>query len=252
MTPRARIALLIDADNASPRGIDVILNELSAAGETSIRRAYGNWTKPSLRGWADLLLERAIRPIQQYDYSARKNASDMALVVDALALHYTEKPEAFAIVSSDGDFTPLVMHLRERGASVYGFGDDKTPAPFKNACSRFLVMDRLEDDAGPAAASAPAGAENRTRAPVPTSHLKQDTALVTLLRRAVKSAADEAGWARVSTVGQHIANQSSLDPRNYGYQKLSALLEATELFVIRDAATSTVAVRDRRDGSATR
>lgn len=249
MEPRARIALLIDADNASPRRIDLILNDLSSVGETGIRRAYGNWAKPALRGWADLLLEQAIRPVQQYDYSTGKNASDMALVVDAMALHYTERPDAYAIVSSDGDFTPLVMHLRERGAAVYGFGDEKTPVAFRAACSRFLVLDRLEADDDEAAGGARAGVA-RPPQPVASALLRQDTKLVALLRRAVQSAADETGWARVSTVGQHIANQSSIDPRNYGYAKLSALLIATGLFVLRDEGRSSLSVRDRRTPTA--
>ena len=118
MDPRARIALLIDADNSSAKKIDLILNELSAYGETSIRRAYGNWTKPGLKPWADVLHSQAIRPVQQYDYSRGKNASDMAMVVDAMALLYNDHPDAFGIVSSDADFTPLVMHLREWGAAV--------------------------------------------------------------------------------------------------------------------------------------
>ena len=188
-----RIALLIDADNASVRRIELILNELSGVGETSIRRAYGNWTKPELKGWAAVLLEHAIRPMQQYDYSTGKNASDMALVVDAMALYYTDRPDAFAIVSSDGDFTPLVMHLREKGAAVYGFGDHKTPEAFKSACSRFLVLDRLDvqeqevEEAGEAAAGTPSGRTPLLR--VPTAQLKQDAKLVTLLRRAVQAAA---------------------------------------------------------------
>lgn len=246
MDPQGRIALLIDADNASVRRIELILNELSGAGETSIRRAYGNWTKPELKGWAGVLLEHAIRPMQQYDYSTGKNASDMALVVDAMALLYTDRPDAFAIVSSDGDFTPLVMHLREKGAAVYGFGDAKTPEAFKSACSRFLVLDRLEvddEDAEPQAESVP---DRGSRLRVPTAQLKQDAKLVTLLRRAVHAAADDDGWALVGTVGSHIANQSSFDPRNYGYAKLSKLLEATELFEVRDEGRPTLSVRDRR------
>ena len=251
MDPKARIALLIDADNVSARRIDLILNELSGYGETSIRRAYGNWTKPELRGWAGVLHENAIRPMQQYDYSSGKNASDMALVVDAMALLYTDRPDAYAIVSSDGDFTPLVMHLREKGAAVYGFGERKTPEPFKSACSRFLVLDQLDVDEEPATPEEAAGgageAESQpVRLRVPTADLKQDAKLVTLLRRAVQGAADDDGWALVGTVGQHIANQSSFDPRNYGYAKLSKLLEACELFDMKDEGKPTLAVRDRR------
>ena len=257
MDPKARIALLIDADNVSARRIDLILNELSGYGETSIRRAYGNWTKPELRGWAGVLHENAIRPMQQYDYSSGKNASDMALVVDAMALLYTDRPDAYAIVSSDGDFTPLVMHLREKGAAVYGFGERKTPEPFKSACSRFLVLDQLDVDeetttSEEAADEAEATGERPVRLRVPTAELKQDAKLVSLLRRAVQGAADDDGWALVGSVGQHIANQSSFDPRNYGYAKLSKLLEACELFDMKDEGTSALAVRDKRLGKGSR
>lgn len=138
-----RIALLIDADNAPAEMIDEILTELSTFGVINIRRAYGNWTKPGLHGWQGKLLEYAVRPMQQFDYSKGKNATDMAMTVDAMELLYTEKPDAFGIVSSDADFTPLVMHLRAKGAAVYGFGAEQTPRAFVNACSRFLYFDAL-------------------------------------------------------------------------------------------------------------
>jgi uncharacterized protein (TIGR00288 family) len=241
---RPRIALLIDADNSPASKIDDILNELSAFGETSIRRAYGNWTKAELKGWADVLHDKAIRPIQLYDYSKRKNASDIALVIDAMEMLYTDQPDAFGIVSSDADFTPLVMHLREKGAAVYGFGAQKTPAPFVSACSRFLFLDQLGADTDD---------EDEDEAPkrqlrVSTAKLKQDAALVRLLRNAVKVSAAEDGWALVGTVGQHISNQSSFDPRNYGYASLSKLLAATQLFEFRDEGTGAVAVREGRRG----
>ena len=177
MDPRARIALLIDADNSSAKKIDLILNELSAYGETSIRRAYGNWTKAGLKPWADVLHARAIRPVQQFDYSRGKNASDMAMVVDAMALLYNDDPDAFGIVSSDADFTPLVMHLREKGAAVYGFGERKTPEPFRSACTRFLFLDqlaepdevRLDDTMAPAAASSGAQTTDLQAAEAPAA-----------------------------------------------------------------------------------
>jgi uncharacterized protein (TIGR00288 family) len=243
---RPRIALLIDADNSPASKIDEILNELSGYGETSIRRAYGNWTKSELSGWAEVLHEKAIRPIQQYDYSKRKNASDMALVIDAMALLYTDQPDAYGIVSSDADFTPLVMHLREKGAAVYGFGAQKTPAPFVSACSRFLFLDQLGED--PDIDSDEDETPKRRRLRVPTAKLKQDAGLVRLLRNAVTASADDDGWALVGTVGQHISNQSSFDPRNYGYVSLSKLLAATQLFEFRDEGTGAVAVRDARRG----
>jgi uncharacterized protein (TIGR00288 family) len=155
MDKPAQIALLIDADNATAARIDVILGELSRLGETNVRRAYGNWTKTGLKSWQEVLHENAIRPVQQFDPSKGKNASDIALAVDAVEILHTQRPDAFALVSSDADFTPLVMHLREHGAHVYGFGDAKTPAPFQSACTRFLVLNRLSSpsgqaDAGPA------------------------------------------------------------------------------------------------------
>lgn len=292
MDPRPRIAVLIDADNAPAKKIDLILTELSGYGETSIRRAYGNWTKPGLKSWAAVLHSQAIRPMQQYDYSRGKNASDMAMVVDAMALLYNDHPDAYGIVSSDADFTPLVMHLREKGVAVYGFGDSKTPEPFRTACTRFLFLDQLAgpeddksdekgDDRADQSAGVAAGADQRTSDQTParaadgaadaaadappakaprgaraaknsqparksTADLRQDAALVRLLRNAVQRAADEDGWARVNTIGQHIANQSSFDSRNYGYASLTKLLAATQLFDMRDEGTSNLSVRDKR------
>jgi uncharacterized LabA/DUF88 family protein len=246
-----RIALLIDADNSPAVKIDLILNELSTFGETSIRRAYGNWKKQELRGWEEVLHDHAIRPMQQFDYSKGKNASDMAMVIDALDILYSDRPEAFGIVSSDADFTPLVMYLRAKGAAVYGFGAQKTPEPFVNACSRFLFLDKLGGP--PAGGPADADAEAATRddvaaAPlrVPTAKLKQDRKLVALLRNAVEAAKGESGWARVGAVGQQIGNQASFDSRNYGYATLTKLLKATELFQLDKEGTSEVAVRDIR------
>ena len=232
-----RVALLIDADNSPADRIDLILNELSTVGETSIRRAYGNWKKAELKPWEDRLHAYAIRPMQQYDYSKGKNASDMAMVVDAMAMLYTDRPDAFGIVSSDADFTPLVMHLRERGTAVFGFGQKKTPEPFVNACSRFLYIDQLAEGA---ADDAPQPSLRLT-----TAQLRNDTKLVTLLRNTVHAVADDAGWARVGVVGHQIANQASFDPRNYGYATLSKLLMATQLFEASNEGTSQVAVRDK-------
>jgi uncharacterized protein (TIGR00288 family) len=249
MERKPRVALLIDADNSPASKIDLILNELSTFGETNIRRAYGNWKKSELKGWEEALHEHAIRPMQQFDYSKGKNASDMAMVIDALELLYTDRPDAFGIVSSDADFTPLVMHLRAKGAAVYGFGAQKTPEPFVNACSRFLYLDKLRPIA---AADAPIGsreeAEAVAAAPLRATpaQLKQDAKLVMLLRNAVQAAADDEGWARVGAVGTQIANQASFDHRNYGYATLTKLLVASQLFDIVDEGKSSVMVRDKR------
>lgn len=267
----ARIALLIDADNSPASKIDVILAELAKVGVANIRRAYGNWKKDGLKGWEAVLHEYAIRPVQQFDYSKGKNATDMGMVIEAMDLLYTDQPDAFGIVSSDSDFTPLVMHLKAKGALVYGFGAKKTPMPFVNACSRFLYLENLgqpvevaEADSGPKPAKARPGAARKTRggtkaapepAPVaaePASPLRQDTAalkqdarLVSLLRNAVESAAGEDGWSALGAVGQQIGNQASFDPRNYGYRKLIDLIEATQLFEL-DRRGSQVVLRDKR------
>lgn len=278
MEQQPRIALLIDADNSPSSKIDVILAELAKVGVANIRRAYGNWKKDGLRGWESVLHEYAIRPIQQFDYSKGKNATDMGMVIDALDLLYTDRPEAFGIVSSDSDFTPLVMHLKAKGAQVFGFGAKKTPLPFVNACSRFLYLENLGQTAMPEAAEpvvekssksrrkpatrrtpkaaatestvAPAGETSSAAAETPPiridSHaLRRDARLVALLRNAVESAAGEDGWSMLGAVGQQIGNQASFDPRNYGYRKLIDLIEATQLFEL-DRRGSQFVLRDRR------
>lgn len=261
-----RIALLIDADTAPAEKLDEILTELSTLGEINIRRAYGNWTKSGLNGWQQRLLEFAIRPMQQFDYSRRKNATDMAMTVDAMELLYTEQPDAFGIVSSDADFTPLVMHLRSKGAAVYGFGAAQTPQPFVNACSRFLYLeslgsqadteprsdksvpgaDAVPEDAATPSGSAPGVPARPATLRVPTAQLRQDTRLLALLRDAAQAAADETGWARVGALGTQISNKTPFDARNYGYGTLTKLLAATQAFDLREEGTSKVAVRDKR------
>lgn len=248
-----RIALLIDADNAPASKIQAILDELSKHGVINVRRAYGNWKKSELKAWEERLHEFAIRPMQQFDYSKGKNASDMAMVIDAMELLYTDKPQAFGLVSSDADFTPLVMHLKSKGAVVFGFGQKKAPEPFQRACSTFLFVENIGAEsvasANPAATAAVMAdivADDAAQLqPMPTSKLKMDTRLVSLLRGAVQAVAEEDGWALLGRVGNHIANQASFDPRNYGYEKLGALFEATQLFEIKRVATQ-MYVRDIR------
>jgi len=140
-----RIALLIDADNISHSKVGGILAELSRYGTATTRRAYGEWASPGLKGWKDKLHEFAIRPVQQFSYSLGNNATDIALVIDAMALLYTQKIDAFCLVSSDADFAPLVMQLKAQGHEVYGFGDRKAPRPFVNACTTFLYLDNISD-----------------------------------------------------------------------------------------------------------
>ena len=245
MNGKPRVALLIDADNSPASKIGLILNELSTFGETNVRRAYGNWKKNELKGWEEQLHEHSIRPMQQFDYSKGKNASDMAMVIDALDLLYSDRPDAFGIVSSDADFTPLVMHLRAKGAAVYGFGARKAPEPFVNACSRFLFLDELRPNENDADTDA-GDAERAQPLRMSAGELRQDRKLVNLLRNAVLSAADDEGWARVNAVRQQIGNQASFDHRNYGYSTLTKLLAATDLFELADEGKSNVSVREKR------
>ncbi|HEY6817242.1 MAG TPA: NYN domain-containing protein, partial [Croceibacterium sp.] len=195
-----RIALLIDADNVSHTKIALMLAELSKYGTANIRRAYGDWGSASLKGWKAKLHDFAIRPIQQFSYSAGKNATDIALVIDAMELLYTQDLDAFCIASSDADFTPLIMQLKANGHDVYGFGARKTPDPFVNACTTFLYLESLEDPGTATAESVPAepsrpapatrGRQRQPAAAKPAARkLADDEALVTILRGAVDAAA---------------------------------------------------------------
>lgn len=260
-----RIALLIDADNVSHGKIGSIVAELSKYGTANIRRAYGDWASAELKGWKGKLHEFAIRPIQQFSYSAGKNATDIALVIDAMELLYTQKLDAFCIASSDADFTPLVMQLKANGHDVYGFGERKTPDPFVNACTTFLYLDGLDDasaaangaEAAPTskpkvkAAKATGKAKSNVSAAMPVSAkpLSQDTKLVTVLRGGVEAAAREDGWALLSAAGSAAKRQAPIDPRNYGVKNFPALFEATGLFEIIkvDGGQSYIADKRNRD-----
>ena len=231
-----RIALLIDADNAPAAKLDVILAEVARHGVANVRRAYGDWKNPHLKSWEACLHQYAIRPVQQFAYSRGKNASDMAMVIDAMDLLYARNLDGFAIVSSDADFTPLVMRLLTDGVKVYGFGEKKTPDPFVNACSVFTYVEALgQQDSGAATA---------TQQPRTAAELRGDARLLQMLRGAVEFASGEDGWAHLGAVGPQIGNQASFDSRNYGYRKLSDLIEASDLFEVRRDEQS-VWVRDK-------
>ncbi|GER23217.1 hypothetical protein NCCP1664_17130 [Zafaria cholistanensis] len=232
-----RIALLIDADNAPASKIDVVLAEVARHGVANVRRAYGDWKSPRLQQWEAALHPHAIRPMQQFAYSTGKNAADMAMVIDAMDLLSAGSVDAFALVSSDADFTPLVMRILANGLKVYGFGERKTPEPFVNACSLFTYVEGL----GQSSAS-PGNPLEKDRG---SKKLSGDTRLVLLLRNAVDAASGDDGWAHLAGVGQQINNQASLDPRNYGYRKLSDLIEATGLFDLRREQLKFL-VRDKR------
>jgi uncharacterized LabA/DUF88 family protein len=252
MTHETRIALLIDADNSPAGKIDEVLDELANYGVINIRRAYGDWKSRHLNAWEDVLHEYAIQPIQQFAYTKGKNATDAAMIIDAMDLLYTKQLDGFGIVSSDSDFTPLVMRIRANGLKVFGFGEKKTPSPFVSACSKFLYLETLgapvETDikvtaaeTGSVAAPAPKAVAVRLAA----KELKSDTRLVSLLRKAVEAGADDEGWAGLGAVGQHISKQASFDSRNYGYAKLKDLYQAIGLFEIQTKDKG-VYVRDKR------
>lgn len=266
MAPDRRIALLIDADNVSHGKIADILAELARYGVANIRRAYGDWASPQLAGWKARLHEFAIRPIQQFSYSTGKNATDIALVIDAMELLYTQKLDAFCIASSDADFTPLVMQLRANGHEVYGFGERKTPAPFVNACTAFLYLGGIgngseapEPVAKPAetpkaaakakAAAVPSKPVSKTPAAAPASpkKLALDEQLVTILRGAVNASARDDGWARMSAAGSAAKRQAPIDPRNYGVKNFSALFTATGLFDVVKGKDGQTYVADKRN-----
>ncbi|MFA5081682.1 MAG: NYN domain-containing protein [Hydrogenophilaceae bacterium] len=248
MSHETSIAMLIDADNSPASKIEDVLDELANYGVIDIRRAYGNWKSPNLNSWEAVLHEYAIQPIQQFAYSKGKNATDMALVVDAMDLLYTKTLSGIALVSSDSDFTPLVMRLRANGLKVFGFGEEKTPMPFVNACSRFLYLESLgapvPETAGAAPLHAPVAKPPLSRKS--GNELKGDARLISLLRNAVAAAAEDEGWAHLGAVGSHISKQASFDQRNYGYAKLGDLFLAIDLFETHKRDKGGLYVRDRR------
>jgi len=216
-----RLAVLIDADNAQASIVDALLAEIANYGVASVKRIYGDWTTPSLRSWKEILLDHSIQPMQQFAYTRGKNATDSALIIDAMDLLYADNFDGFCIVSSDSDFTKLASRIRESGLLVYGFGEQKTPSAFVAACDKFVYTEVLR-----ASSTDDATLVKRT-----TKELKQDTKLVSFLRKAVEASSDESGWAQLGPVGSHIANQASnFDPRIYGYAKLGELIKAIQLF----------------------
>ncbi len=227
MSDRKRIALLIDCDNVSHNSVEGVLEELAKYGTVNVRHAHGDWNNPSLSGWRERLHPNAIRPMQQFAYTKGKNATDSAMIIDAMDLLYSDNVDAFALMTSDSDFTPLVLRLLESGFPVYGFGEKKTPQPFVDACSPFIFTENLvppEEDKKTGKAKQPA---RKSKA-----QLRGDTALVKLLRTAVEQTSEDDGFAHMGQVGHYISNNSSFSSINYGYKKMSDLIRATELFNI--------------------
>ncbi len=234
-----RFAVLIDADNTSPRIAAGLFEEIAKFGEASVRRIYGDFSSPRLRSWADILQKYAIDPYQQFAYTTGKNASDIALVIDAMDLLHSGRFDGFCLVSSDSDFTRLASRLREEGADVYGFGAHKTPEAFRQACRRFIYTENLLPEA--AAAAAPGEA--------PVAAIQQPaSAAVPILTKAIAQMDAEDGWVGLGVLGRRLANiASDFDPRTYGFRKLSDLVRGTGAFDIdqRDGGTMRIRAKPR-------
>jgi uncharacterized LabA/DUF88 family protein len=245
----ARLAVVIDADNTQSSIVDALLAEVAKYGTAHVKRAYGDWTGTSLKGWKDKLLAQSIQPIQQFAYTRGKNATDAAMVIDAMDLLYSGRFDGFCIVSSDSDFTRLAARIRESGLTVYGFGERKTPKPFVAACDKFIYIENLNYDEGVAA---PPGEVAKPASRPTAAQLRGDGALVNLLRNAVEAASDDDGWAPLAGVGHIITNQQpDFDSRTYGYGKLSDLIDATTLFQLErrspgDGKPGIIYARDKR------
>lgn len=225
-TELKNIALLIDADNTTHRGIDPVLTVMAELGQVNIKRAYGNFAKNNLANWDKITHKYGIQPHQQFDLTAGKNATDMAMTIDAIDLLYQGKVDGFGIMSSDSDFTPLVTRLRQDGLVVYGFGSsDKTPTAFKSACTRFIDIDALITGA--------ADEQEPRKGPATKHKAVVDEELVELLGTAWKAAKrDEDGFAQMGEVGNIAGNRSSFDVRNYGFKRLSDLFQAIDQFKV--------------------
>ncbi len=223
----SRLAVLIDADNAQAAIIEGLLTEVAKFGIASVKRIYGDWTTPNLGQWKNTLLNHSIQPIQQFRYTTGKNATDSAMIIDAMDLLYTGAFDGFCIVSSDSDFTRLASRIRESGKRVYGFGEKKTPSAFVAACDRFIYTELFLEQP-----------QDKETTKVPGNKLRMDNKLVNLIRTAIDSASNEDGWAHLGPVGSIIVkNTPEFDPRNYGYGKLSDLIKALELFEIEKQQT---------------
>jgi uncharacterized LabA/DUF88 family protein len=248
-----RLAVLIDGDNTTPTIIEALLAEIAKYGSASVKRAYGDWTTPRLGGWKDALNAHAIQPMQQFAYTTGKNATDSALIIDAMDLLYTGNLDGFCLVSSDSDFTKLASRLRESGKTVYGFGEPKTPHSLVAACDRFVYLDVLRRDAEEESPDVGAPPARRSPARRSKTELRRDAKLLRLLRDGIEAGSDDDGWAHLGGVGSHIAKQASdFDSRNWGYAKLVDLVTAIDLFEVRRSAGQGVRVRERPKKQATR
>ena len=237
-----KLAVLIDADNSQPKIIEGLLDEIANYGVASVKRIYGDWTDTKLKGWKNALLEHGIHPMQQFAYTTGKNATDSAMIIDAMDLLYAQNFDGFCIVSSDSDFTRLASRIRESGLTVYGFGEKKTPKSFMSACDKFIYTENLRNDE-----------IEETGKPVKSKEIKdisKDIRLLAILRNAVDDTSDYTGWSYLGSVGQKIVNKiPEFDSRNYGFKKLVDLMQSTDMFEFKEESgfkTKAVYVRCKR------
>jgi uncharacterized LabA/DUF88 family protein len=236
--PRSpRLAVLIDADNASAKIVDGLFEEIAKIGEASVRRIYGDFSSPRSRPWADTLARHAIVPQQQFAYTTGKNASDITLVIDAMDLLHSGRFDGFCLVSSDSDFTRLAARIREQGIDVFGFGEQKTPESFRQACRRFIYTENLRSDA--------AGSKDADSAAAPRS-LLPISAATPMIKKVITQMEGEDGWVALGEVGKQLSNLvSDFDPRTYGCRKLSDLVRKTGGFEIEEQSKGGGSVRIR-------
>lgn len=239
MADEKRFAVLIDADNVSEKYIKFILDEISNDGVATIKRIYGDWTKPTMGSWKNVLLDNSITPIQQYGYTTGKNATDSAMIIDAMDILYEENVEGFCIVSSDSDFTRLAARLRESGMYVVGMGEKKTPNPFIAACNKFKYLEIL--------AQAPNLPDDQASAPpqevTGLDHTSLDEVRNTI-SAVVEEMSDDEGWAALGDVGNILTKRyPDFDVRNYGFKKLTPFINSLKIFEIRGARSKDGHVR---------
>ena len=230
-----RFAVLIDADNVPYSNVKGMMAEIAKYGTPTFKRIYGDWTKPTVSGWKSVLLENAITPIQQYSYTTGKNATDSAMIIDAMDILYTGKVDGFCIISSDSDFTRLALRLREAGVKVIGMGQRKTPSPFIAACDQFIYIEILAERAVDAVKEE----EERKEENTPGNTIKPlDKKAIQLIASSVGDVADESGWAFLGEVGKMmLKKEPDFDPRNYGFGKLGQLIKSTQSFEIDERQT---------------
>lgn len=239
-----RLAVLIDADNVPYSNVKGVMEEIAKYGTPTFKRIYGDWTRPTISGWKNVLLENAITPIQQYSYTSGKNSSDSALIIDAMDILYSGKVDGFCIVSSDSDFTRLATRLREAGMKVFGIGQKKTPHPFMAACDKFIYMEIIPvpETAGSEPVKDKPGKPAKPQQKAAVDKLSKET--LKLIASTIDDLADENGWAFLGDVGNLILKkQPNFDPRNYGYLKLTPLIKSLNQFEIDKRETDKAGIK---------